>query len=61
MNGLEVVELIPQGTLAELSEVAGVPWSAEAIEPPIERIYRVLVARGRAVGPRLTLVRGSAA
>jgi len=52
---------VAQGTLAELSEAAGVPWSLEAIEPPIERIYRVLVARGRSAGHRLTLVRGSAA
>ena len=57
VQGLAVAE----GTLTELSEAAGVPWSVEAIEPPIERIYRVLVARGRSAGPRLTLVRGSAA
>jgi ABC-type multidrug transport system ATPase subunit len=52
---------VAQGTLAQLSDAAGVPWSAEAMEAPIERIYRVLVARGRALPPRLTLVRGSAA
>ncbi len=52
---------VAQGTLTELSEAAGVPWSLDAIEAPIERIYRVLVARGRAAGPRLALVRGSAA
>lgn len=37
------------GTLADLAVAAGVPWrgDAAAVDPPIERIYRVLVQRGR--------------
>jgi ABC-2 type transport system ATP-binding protein len=52
------------GTLAELAAAADVPWRGDAavIDPPIERIYRVLVQRGRAVGQRaLRLVQGDAA
>ncbi|MGH7499398.1 MAG: ABC transporter ATP-binding protein [Gemmatimonadales bacterium] len=55
--------VIAQGTLPTLAEAAGVPWSgAEAADPPIERIYRALLARGSAVSERrLNLVRGDAA
>jgi ABC-2 type transport system ATP-binding protein len=37
------------GTLAQLAAAADVPWREvdEAHDPPIERIYRVLVQRGR--------------
>jgi len=54
--------VIAQGTLAELAAAAGVPCDAATAEPPIERIYRTLVTRGReAPGRRLALVRGDAA
>jgi ABC-type multidrug transport system ATPase subunit len=55
--------VVAEGALPVLAEVAGVPWeSADAAEPPIERIYRTLVTRGRMAGkPRLSLVRGDAA
>lgn len=45
------------GTLPELAAAAGVPWEPTEFEPPIERIYRVLVARGH----HLRLVREDAA
>ena len=53
------------GTLAALAAAAGIPWrdGGEAVDPPIERIYRVLVKRGREhvrSGP-LHLVQGDAA
>lgn len=55
-----------EGTLGELATTAGVPWRGgqDVVDPPIERIYRVLVSRGRrAAGSpaELTLVRGDAA
>ena len=43
-----------QGTLDELAVAAGVPRGEVAGEAPIDRIYRVLVTRGRA-GPRLVV------
>lgn len=43
-----------QGTLDELAVAAGVPRGDVEGEAPIDRIYRVLVARGRA-GPRLVV------
>lgn len=49
-----------QGTLPELAAGAGVGWSREAPDPPIERIYRALVRRGRG-GDDVRLVRGDAA
>ena len=51
-----------QGSLADLAAAAGVHWSArdEVLDPPIERIYRVLVRRGRGSEP-LKVVRGDAA
>jgi len=50
------------GSLPDLAAAAGVRWSGdrEAVDPPIERIYRVLVTRGRETSP-LRVVRGSAA
>lgn len=53
--------VVAQGSLAQLAAAAGVPPGAEAVEPPIERIYRVLVTRGRESGHRLALIRGDAA
>jgi hypothetical protein len=58
--------VVVQGTLADLAAVAGVHWGVaereEVLDPPIERIYRVLVARGRDASPSpLRLVRGDAA
>jgi ABC-2 type transport system ATP-binding protein len=35
------------GTLTDLAAAADVPWRGDAVDPPIERIYRVLVQRGR--------------
>ena len=52
--------VVAQGTLPELASQAGVRWGAEALDPPIERVYRVLVQRGRGA-PRLALVQGDAA
>lgn len=49
---------IAQGSLDELAAAAGVPRSEAAAEPPIDKIYRVLVNRGRA---SLRLVRDDAA
>src|SRR5581483_3299330 len=49
---------VATGTLDELAAAAGVPRGEAAGEAPIERIYRVLVARGRA---GLRLVRETAA
>ena len=34
-----------QGTLADLAAQAGVRWTTDALDPPIERIYRLLVQR----------------
>jgi len=55
--------VVAQGALPLLAEVAGVPWNGgEAADPPIDRIYRTLVTRGRTAGKRrLSLVRGDAA
>ncbi len=47
-----------QGTLDELAAAAGVPHGEAVAEAPIDRIYRVLVTRGRA---GLRLVREDAA
>jgi ABC-2 type transport system ATP-binding protein len=52
--------VVARGTLAELAAAAGVRWNGEAVEPPVERIYRVLVERGRGAGV-LRMVRGDAA
>jgi len=38
-------EVVADGSLAELAAAAGVPWSTGLIDPPIERVYRVLVSR----------------
>lgn len=43
--------IVAQGSLAELAAAAGVPWGAALADPPIERIYRVLVERSRGIGP----------
>ena len=53
------------GTLADLAAAADIPWrtDAAAMDPPIERIYRVLVQRGRDHTRRapLRLMHGDAA
>lgn len=51
---------VARGTLAELAAAAGLRWNGETVEPPVERIYRVLVERGRGAGV-LRMVRGDAA
>lgn len=43
--------IVAQGSLAELAAAAGVAFNAALIDPPIERIYRVLVNRSRGLGP----------
>jgi ABC-2 type transport system ATP-binding protein len=43
--------VVAQGSLEELAAVAGVPCHAGLADPPIERIYRVLVNRSRNIGP----------
>lgn len=43
--------VVAQGSLAELAAAAGVQYHAGLAEPPIERIYRVLVRRSRNLGP----------
>ena len=43
--------VVAQGSLAELAAAAGVPCHAALADPPIERIYRVLVRRSRKLGP----------
>jgi ABC-type multidrug transport system ATPase subunit len=43
--------IVAQGSLAELAAAAGVPCGAGLADPPIERIYRVLVKRSRGIGP----------
>lgn len=40
-------QVAAHGSLAELAAVAGVPWNAAMTDPPIERVYRVLVGRSR--------------
>ncbi len=40
-------QVVAQGSLPELAAAAGVPWSAGLTDPPIERVYRVLVGRTR--------------
>ncbi len=52
--------VVARGTLAELAATAGVRWNGEPVEPPVERIYRVLVERGRGPGV-LRMVQGDAA
>jgi ABC-2 type transport system ATP-binding protein len=51
-----------QGSLPDLAAAAGVHWGVrdEMLDPPIERIYRVLVRRGRGT-ETLRMVRGDAA
>jgi ABC-2 type transport system ATP-binding protein len=53
-------QVAARGTLAELAAAAGVRWVGETAEPSIERIYRVLVEKGRGTGA-LRVVRGDAA
>ena len=43
--------VVAHGSLAELAAAAGVPCHAGLADPPIERIYRVLVRRSRKLGP----------
>ena len=42
--------VVAHGSLAELATAAGVPCHAGLADPPIERIYRVLVRRGKGLG-----------
>jgi len=54
--------VVAQGSLAELAQAAGVVCDAAPPEPPIERIYRILVNRGRdSAASHLTLLREDAA
>jgi ABC-type multidrug transport system ATPase subunit len=54
--------VVAQGSLAELAQTAGVAYEASPLEAPIERIYRILVSRGRESAPRhLAIVREDAA
>ncbi|HEX5963955.1 MAG TPA: ABC transporter ATP-binding protein [Gemmatimonadales bacterium] len=54
--------VVAQGSLAELAQAAGVACDAVPPEPPIERIYRILVSRGRdSAASHLTLLREDAA
>jgi ABC-type multidrug transport system ATPase subunit len=55
--------VVALGSLAQLASAAGMPCDQEVPEPPIERIYQILVRRGRdtAVPRRLSLVREDAA
>lgn len=54
--------VVAQGSLGELAQAAGVGCDAAPPEPPIERIYRILVSRGRdSAASHLTLLREDAA
>jgi ABC-type multidrug transport system ATPase subunit len=54
--------VVAEGNLTELAHAAGVPSDPLPSEPPIERIYRILVSRGRELAARhLTLLRENAA
>jgi ABC-2 type transport system ATP-binding protein len=54
--------VVAEGNLTELAHAAGVPSDPLPSEPPIERIYRILVSRGRELAARhLTLLREDAA
>jgi ABC-2 type transport system ATP-binding protein len=54
--------VVAQGTLAQLALAAGVPCEPAPADSPIERIYHILVRRGRAEPPRqLAVVREDAA
>lgn len=44
--------VVAQGTLAQLALMAGVPCESAAADSPIERIYHILVGRGRQMTPR---------
>jgi len=52
--------VVARGTLAELAAAAGVRWNGDSADPPVARIYRVLVERGRGSGG-LRMVQGDAA
>jgi len=53
---------ITAGTIGELAAAAGVAWHPDDTDPPIERIYRILVGRSREGEPKpLRLVRSDAA
>lgn len=53
--------VVAHGSIGELAAAAGIPWTADDNDPPIERIYRVLVRRSRSGAVELRLVRGDAA
>lgn len=54
--------VVAQGSLAQLAAAAGVPCDSGATDVPIERIYQILVKRGRETMARhLTIVRADAA
>ena len=42
--------IVAQGSLVQLAAAAGVAFNAGLVDPPIERIYRVLVDRSRSAG-----------
>jgi hypothetical protein len=50
------------GTIGELATAAGVAWHPDDTDPPIERIYRILVGRSRDGDAKsLRLIRSDAA
>jgi ABC-type multidrug transport system ATPase subunit len=54
--------VVAHGTLAQLALAAGVPCERAPADSPIERIYHILVRRGREKPPRhLAVVREDAA
>lgn len=53
---------VTAGTIGELAAAAGVAWHPDDMDPPIERIYRILVGRSRESDAKpLRLVRSDAA
>jgi len=52
---------VTAGTIGELAAAAGVAWHPDDTDPPIERIYRILVGRSREGDKPLRLVRSDAA
>src|SRR5262245_3691901 len=53
---------VTTGTISELATAAGVTWHPDDTDPPIERIYRILVQRSKGAETKpLRLVRSDAA
>jgi ABC-2 type transport system ATP-binding protein len=54
--------VVAQGSLVQLAQAAGIACDAVPSEPPIDRIYRILVSRGRdSAASKLTILREEAA